>query len=73
MATITIEVPDSEDDIPTALRKLRAQLAPINAQRDALLAAIRSVQQRCPHKNAYRGRDISGGPDGHCRDCDYSW
>lgn len=73
MAKITIEVPDSEDDIPGTIKSLRAQLAPVNAQRDALLAAIKSVQARCPHKNAYRGRDISGGPDGHCHDCGYSW
>ena len=50
MAKITIEVPDNEDDIPGAIKALKAQLAPISAQRDALLAAIRSVQARCPHK-----------------------
>jgi hypothetical protein len=72
MATITIEVPDN-GDIKGTVEALRAKLAPINAQRDALIAAIHSVQARCPHTNAYRGRDIGGGPDGRCYDCGYSW
>jgi len=73
MATITITIPDNPDDIPGTIKALRDQLAPINAQRDALIAAIKAVQNRCPHRNAYRGRDIGGGSDGRCFDCGYSW
>lgn len=36
MATITIEIPDGEDDILTARKKLRNQLAIVNSHREAL-------------------------------------
>lgn len=72
MASITIEIPD-DGDIKGTIAALRKQLAPINAQRDALLGAIKSVQERCPHTNAYRGTDIGGGPDGLCHDCGKAW
>jgi hypothetical protein len=72
MATLTIEIPDnaSTKDKIAALRK---QLAPIEAQRSAIIGAIRQIQASCPHTNSYRGRDIGGGTDGHCHDCDYRW
>jgi transposase-like protein len=73
MATITIEIPDDPSDIKGAIEALQRKLAPINAQRDALYAAIDSLRKRCPHKNAYHGTDIGGGPDGRCYDCGYSW
>ncbi len=72
MATLTIEIPDNAN-IKEKIEALRKQLAPIEAQRKAILGAIESLQRSCPHKNAYHGRDISGGPDGYCNDCGYSW
>ena len=72
MATITIEIPDgaSRKEKIEALCKARE---PHQMALDAINAQIGAIQRACPHTNAYRGRDISGGPDGHCHDCGYSW
>jgi hypothetical protein len=72
MATITIEIPDGATR-KEKIAALEKALEPINAQREAILAQIKAIRAACPHENAYRGRDISGGPDGRCYDCGYSW
>jgi len=72
MAQIVIEIPDGA----TTKQKIEAllkALEPINLQREAILAQIAALRRGCPHKNARHGTDISGGPDGHCYDCGYSW
>ncbi len=38
-----------------------------------VLGAIESIRKRCSHKNAYRGKDISGCSEGKCYDCGYAW
>ncbi len=73
MATFTIEIPDNPDDIKGTIEALSRQLIPLNAQREAILGAIESVRKRCSHKNAYRGKDISGCSEGKCYDCGYVW
>jgi len=73
VAKITIEVPDNEDDIPAVIKSLNAQLAAVNAQRDAIIGAIRAAQKRCSHPNMRTGTDYGGGPDGHCPTCGYSY
>ena len=72
MATITIEIPEGAT-VKQKIEALTKALEPINLQREAILGQIAALQRACPHTNAYRGRDISGGPDGHCYDCGYSW
>lgn len=72
MPTLTITIPDNIDDIPSSLAQLRKQLAAVNAQRDGILAAIKSIQKFCTHPNMSRSRDIDGGISSHCHVCGYS-
>jgi len=73
MAKLTITIPDSVDDIPVVLKDLKAQLAAVNAQRQALVAAIKAVQSTCKHPNMTYSRDISGCGEGYCHICEYSY
>lgn len=72
MAQIVIDLPDSVDDIPRAVEHLRKQLAAVNAQRDALLGALRSIQNNCKHPNAVHSRDYDGGTSTRCPTCGYT-
>ena len=72
MATLTITIPDSIDDVPAALASLRAQLAAVSAQRDALCAAIVAVQRVCKHPHMTYSRDYDGGTSSNCPTCGYS-
>jgi hypothetical protein len=72
VATIIIEVPDTDADIPKAMASLRAQMATVNAQRDALQGAMIAIQKRCKHPGMVIGRDIGGGRDCHCTICGHS-
>lgn len=71
MPTLTITIPDSIEDIPNSLTQLRKQLAAVNAQRDGILAAIKSIQKFCTHPNMNHSRDIDGGISSHCHVCGY--
>lgn len=73
MKQIVIEVPDDEDDIPGTIKALNKKLAAVNAERDAILGAIKATQKRCTHPNMRTGTDYGGGPAGHCPTCGYSY
>lgn len=70
MATLTITIPDSIDDIPSALAQLQKQLMAVNAQREGLLGAIKAIQKQCPHTNM-RHSNGYGGSSSYCPTCEY--
>ena len=72
--SITLTLPESEEDIPAALTKLRAELAAAQTRVNAIRGAIEAVQSTCSHRNKSHGRDGYGdGSWTRCGTCQKEW